>query len=200
MSIKLSKTTLFCLLTFIFEAAQSQQRALPQYTVNHADPEAKGYYFLTPLPAGARNVRSYAAHHMIMNENGEVILFKEIQLDPKHFTCDFKLHENGLMSYYLLDRFYLVDSSFKTVDTVCIQNGLKRDNHELVILANGNRMILGIEDVVMDLSAYKIFNRNGSAGSRTATVTCGALQVQDQNKRVIFEFITVGDAVFGKAF
>jgi len=81
-----------------------------------------------------------------------------------------------------------MDSTFTIVDSVRIKNGFIQDGHDMQILPNGHFLLLGWENITMDLSSYAIFNNNGTVGSANATVRCGIVQEQDANKNVVFEW------------
>jgi len=166
----------------------AQPIQLPAFSVETGIIPPKGFYFMTVLPANSRNVKNYTAHNLIMDENGNVAFLKSIALKPKDFACDFKLHANGIMSFFYRDKFFLIDSSFTIVDSVFILNGLIKDNHEFQILSNGNYLLLGTEEIQMDLSEFQMFKGNHSPGSKSATVVCGVLQEQDKLRNVVFEW------------
>src|SRR5690606_4167057 len=43
-------------------------------------------------------------------------------------------------------------------------------------------------ELVVNLSAHKLFRPGNCAGSPNATITCGVIQEQDANKNVVFEW------------
>jgi hypothetical protein len=104
------------------------------------------------------------------------------------YTGDFKINYDKQMSYNYQDKYYIIDSSFKVVDSVFCKNGLIEDDHDMQILSNGHFLLLGEEKLQMDLSKYHLFRHNGTAGSAKAWVTCGVIQEQDKNKSVVFEW------------
>jgi hypothetical protein len=139
---------------------------------------------MVPLKFGG-SLPGYTPTQTIFDQKGELVYYKKFPGG----TGDFKLHWNKLMSYSRNSKFYLMDSTFSVVDSIAPKNGLIYDGHDLQILPNGNFVILGMENITMDLSAYNYFGPNHTlSGSSTATVKCGVIQEQDPNKNVVFEW------------
>ena len=181
------KGTITSIITIIVIAVSLNLSAqVPNFNVTVNTGVTPGYFFLVPYqlpafptyPPGTQN-------QMVIDHNGHVVYYKPV---AGHFAGDFKMHWNGLMSYADDNKFYFVDSTFTIVDSVTSQNGIDFDLHDIQILHNGHFLLLGNENVTMDLSSYHIFNGNGTAGSSSATVTAGVLQELDANKNVVFEW------------
>lgn len=160
-------------------------QSLPTYSITALDPQSTGYYFLVPIKVGAGGP-SVINTQMILDHAGNMVYYKKF---PGVNTGDFKMHANGLMSYSKQQKFYLMDSTFAVIDSVAPKNGILPDGHDLQILPNGHFVILGIENITMNLSAYNYFGpNNNNPGSTTATVKCGVIQEQDAAKNVVFEW------------
>jgi hypothetical protein len=145
---------------------------------------AGGYYFLAPLkPKTGSGINST---HFILDGLGRIVYAKEFRGGIS--VNDFALQPDGRMSYKSPRPFYFMDSSFRITDSVSVKNGLMLDGHDLQVLPNGHYLALGFENVQMDLSAYHMFNNNGSPGSATANVRCGVVQELDAQKNVVFEW------------
>jgi hypothetical protein len=172
------------LLFFFFWQNHLSAQNLPTYTITAYDTSSAGFYFLVPMKIGPGS-GAFPPTHLILDKTGAVVYYKKF---PTQNTSDFKLHANGLMSYSRQNKFYLMDSTFKIVDSVLTKNGVLFDNHDLQIMPNGHFLILGYENVNMNLSSYNYFNNNGSPGSSNATVKCGVIQEQDAAKNVVFEW------------
>jgi hypothetical protein len=125
---------------------------------------------------------------MILDDKGRIIYYKDVSGSS---TGDFKLHSNGLMSYSARGKFYLMDSTFTTIDSVASVNGIMADLHDLQILPNGHCLLLGMENVQRNLSSYYMFLGNGSPGSSNATVKAGVVQELNMNKQVVFEWHSI---------
>jgi len=176
-------TFLVFILFFSFLKINSQ--ILPSYSVTALDTASKGYYFFIPLKFGG-TLPGYITTQVITDKNGTSVYYKKF---PAGAPGDFKLLPNGLMSYSRNGKFYLMDSTFTLVDSLALKNGIIFDGHDLQVLPNGNYVVLGMENVTMNLSSYNYFGPNHTApGSATATVKCGVIQEQDANKNVVFEW------------
>jgi hypothetical protein len=170
---------------FLVAYFTARGQALPDYTVTVLDPRSSGYYFITPyvdklLPQPSK------IFNLILDNTGTIIYYKEFSGEKQ--VCDFKLLKNGLISFYWHNKFYLMNEKFDIIDSVLCSNGILPDNHELQLLPNDNFLILGRENISMDLSAYPYFNNRNSPGSKAATVRCGVIQELDKNKKVVFEW------------
>jgi len=122
---------------------------------------------------------------MILDDKGQLVYFKETNGTQ---SGDFKMHPNGMMSYSQSGKFFIMDSTFSVIDSVASVNGITPDLHDIRILPNGNYLLLGMENVIRDLSSYSMFLGNGTPGSSAATVRAGVVQELDTNKNVVFEW------------
>jgi hypothetical protein len=157
----------------------------PQFNATVYDSSGTGYYYLVPIKMGAQG-SNFNPHHLILDSVGNVVYYKEFVSGLN--TGDFKVLSNGLMTYTYLNKYYLMDSSFTILDSVMCKNGVQHDGHDMQITANGDYLLMGSENVIMDLSSYYLFSNNGSPGSSTASVKAVVIQIQDPNKNVIFEW------------
>ncbi len=171
----------FCLM-FLSEIVSGQ--VIPSYSVSIYS-QVSGYFFLTPLKIGP-NPNGITPSMMIIDGDGEVAYIKNLNINQ---VCgDFKIQNNGLMSFYMQDKFYMMDSTFTIIDSVSCGNGIETDLHDMKILPNGNFLMLGIEELVMDLSSFHLFGPNNVPGGIQAVVECGIVQELDINKNVVFEW------------
>jgi len=173
------------LVLFILLSISVHAQNYPQFNATVYDSSGTGYYFLVPIKMGPQGA-NFNPYHMILDSVGNVVYYKEFVSGLN--TGDFKLLSNGLMTYTYLNKYYLMDSSFTILDSVNCKNGIQHDGHDMQITANGEYLLMGSENVVMDLSSYYLFNNNGSPGSSTASVKAVVIQIQDVNKNVIFEW------------
>lgn len=173
-----------CFLLFVVNIL-AQNTIIPGFSVNITSPEAKGYYFFSPIKLGANKV-SKSAGNILMDEMGNIIYFKKYS--EGNFSGDFKLNLSGLISFYVNDKVFLMDSAFKIIDSITCKKGLLFDPHEFLILPNGHYVILSLEDVKMNLQNYKLFNKKGQPGEMSANVKCTVLQELDRQKNVVFEW------------
>ena len=174
-------TVLICFCVSFYARSQ----AVPAYSVTLVTEQSTGHYFVTAAHPG--NVSTHSvSYNMILENNGDLLYFKKFVGEAK--SGDFKLLPNGLISYFSKDKFYLMDKAFKLVDSVYCKNGISTDRHELKLLKDGHFLLLGSEEILINLSAHQIFKPNNAAGSPNTTVTCGVLQELDAKKNVVFEW------------
>ncbi len=177
-------TIAFMLINFLAKA-----QAFPVHQVTVYDTASSGYYFFCPYYFSAYPVFPVGTQRqMILDSKGQLVYYKDVS---GFFAGDFKVQTNGLMSYSANHQFYIMDSTFTIIDSVFNQNGIIDDLHELLILPNGNYLILGLENVQRDLSSYNMFLGNGTPGSSTATVRAGVVQELDSAKNVVFEWHSI---------
>lgn len=162
--------------------ADLYSQGIPSFSVTALSPQSEGFYFSVPIKIGA-GAASYPSTHLILDKEGSPVYYKKFTGN----TGDFKIQPDGRMTYSSRGKFYIMDSTFTVKDSVVLKHGILFDGHDLQILSNGHFLLLGTENVVMDLSPYSLFN-GSNPGSATATVQCGVIQEQDANKNVVFEW------------
>jgi hypothetical protein len=171
----------FLRLVLLLLTSSCSAQIFPAYTLNVCDTNSTGYYFLAPLKIG----QGVNPTQLILDARGNVIYSHEFTTS----AGDFKLQPDGLMSYGYQNAFYFMDSTFTVVDSVTCVNGILHDGHDMRVLPNGNFLLMGYENVQMNLSGYNLFGPNNNIpGSTNATVKCGVIQEQDANGNVVFEW------------
>jgi len=159
----------------------------PIYTANVYSKNPKGYYFLYTYKVSKEPHVPAKEYQMILDAKGRIVYFKNFP-----GSSDFRLQSNGLAYYYISNKsganFYIIDSAFKTIDTIACRNGIFTDGHDFQILPDGHYLLLGYETVTMDLSKYKMFLKRNIPGSSHAQVKCNVIQELDKNKNVVFEW------------
>lgn len=174
----------FCfLLLFLTPGFRVQAQTYPPYNINICDSASAGYYFLCALRIGPPN--GIFPTQMILDSLGRTVYYKEFIGGGG----DFKVQPNGQITYEHNGQYFIMDSTFTIVDSVSCGNGISTDGHDLQILPNGHFLLLGYENVNMNLSSYLLFGPNHTLpGSANATVKCGVVQEQDANHNVVFEW------------
>ncbi len=170
-------TSLLPLVIFCFMSFSSMAQ-IPAFSVTvHDSAASTGYYFL-----------STDQTLLILDKWGSVVYYRN-GVTGTGFT----LQPNGMMSYWNVNKFRLMDSTFTDIDSVRVKNNIP-DVHDFQILPNGHYALFGKKYVQMDLSSYFF---DGQYGSPNATVSCGVVQEQDVNKNVVFEWHTEDYFSFG---
>jgi hypothetical protein len=185
MMCKIQPSTLLLILFWIPHLISGQIKTIPNYSVTICKDKTKGYYFFVPIRITPASAAIYAPFHVILDETGKLIYYRKLGLGQS--PNDFKIQPNGQISYYNNEKFYLMDSTLTVIDSVFCKNAVMHDGHDLKITADGKFLLLGYENLKMDLSSYHFF-KDRSAGSPSATVKSGIVQELDKNKNVTFEW------------
>ncbi len=167
----------------IFCTAQLAAQNYPPFQAKIFDTTNAGYYFTCPIKVGP-NPTGIRATHTILDHNGHLVYYRRFPANVN--SGDFRLQPNGLISFSVQGRFFFMDSTFTVVDSAFCQNGIFQDGHDVQLLPNGHYLLMGFENVPMDLSAYPFFN--GNPGSPNASVKSGVIQELDADKNVVFEW------------
>jgi hypothetical protein len=185
-------TTILVLIYLVTAGVSMAQYPPVNVTVNTG--ALNGYFYFVPY-----NLSAYPTyppgtqHQMIIDASGHVVYYRPV---TGFFAGDFKQQINGKMSYCAGNQFIIMDSTFTIIDSVTTMGGIDFDIHDLQILPNGHYLLLGNEDVTMDLSSYNMFNQVGDPGSANATVTAGVLQELDSNHNVVWEWHSINNFNF----
>jgi hypothetical protein len=171
-----TKTLRTLFIVLIFTGKSFAQ--LPPYTATVYDTTVTGYYFFTPFINLANSL------NYIVDAKGHLVYYKFFS----SLAVDFKVHPNGMMSYYYGNRYYIMDSTFNITDTLAAANGYLTNNHELLILPDGHFLLLATETATMDLTSYHYFSGSSAPGSPSATVRFQVIQELDENKNLVFEW------------
>jgi hypothetical protein len=100
-----------------------------------------------------------------------------------HEKMRFEPHPTGVLSFHSYEVYdVILNQNFIEIDTVYPGHGYLPDDHELQILENGHMLLVGRDDVRIDMS--KIV----SGGNSNALVEAHHVQELDQDHQVIFEW------------
>lgn len=148
-----------------------------------------GYFLTAPLKLDMKSTHPnfISTKPIILDKNGFVFWYMNIDAantgDFKYLSKDslftFIKTNNGLASYQLMDLHFNLVDSFANV------NNVKSDGHELQKLSNGNFMVGGTKDSVMDLSAFLF---NGQPGSKKTNVRGYVLQEFNKQHQLVFQW------------
>lgn len=152
---------------------------LPYWNVlTNKDGAAVGKLFLAPFafpPFGNTNPML-----LILDAVGELVYYQPIQ--PNALADDFKVQPDGTLSYYdaSLGGFAILDQTYTQKRIIKAGNGYTTDNHELLMLPNGNALLMVYHNRTADLTAI--------GGLSNATVLDLIIQEIDPNDQVVFEW------------
>ena len=154
---------------------------VPNYLVTKNNNAPKGYYMFAPIKFTQNNSGQF-----LLDSEGDLVYYRDF---PTMRTYDFKRHANGKISYFdsFHNYFIVMDSLFNNIDTVSTV-GYYTDVHDLIILPNGNYMIMGVETTIEDLSAYHMFKHHQAPGSTTAKRQAAVIQELDSTNTIVFQW------------
>lgn len=127
---------------------------------------------------------------IILDGNGEYLYFT--RTPENRIAMDFKVTEvAGIpnLSYFLTDEFRaawgegdfrVLDPTYQEIDRWTTTSDYVAENHELLLLDNGNALLMAYDPVPMDLSAY--------GGKADATVIDVVIQELTASRTVAFEW------------
>lgn len=151
--------------------------------------EISGYILTSPfkLGVGPLHPQYKSPCPTILDSNGYVFWYVDnnafnngdFKYYPEDSTFSFTRNAMGTAYYHILDRHLNMITTFGNV------NGIDSDNHDCQQLENGNYIIGGQKDSVMDLSTYTF---DGTPGSANTVVTSNFLQEFDENFNLVFQW------------
>lgn len=128
----------------------------PVITTRQYGPTAPGRLFFSSTFFTDNSQGNYI---VICENDGTPYFYRRIFRSPRSDkgTADFRVQANGLLSlhHYLeveSGTFYVLNTHFEFVDTFQCSPPLRTDNHEFLLLENGHALLIGEEDLRMDMS------------------------------------------------
>lgn len=164
----------------------------PKITIDSINNPAPGYIFMNTINTGDIS----KIYNVILDNQGKVFYY----MKPFTGAVDFKMQPNGRFSYgfpiKLGDKYQagpilvqnvmvveiILDSNFKKIDEVQMQNGYLADIHDFQILPNGNYLLIAYEGNPVDMS--KLIE----GGNPNAIVVGTVIQELDKNKKCVFQW------------
>ncbi|MCP4580553.1 MAG: hypothetical protein GY839_02965 [candidate division Zixibacteria bacterium] len=137
-----------------------------------------GYIFLTSKNnSGPETTGKYL---IILNNNNDPIFYNRFDSQP----LDFKLHHNGLLTYNygLQKKFYVMDSTYRIIDSYQCGNGYATNPHDFQMFDNGHVLMLARDPQVVDMSEIV------EGGNPNAVVTGQIIQELDILHNVVWQW------------
>ncbi len=121
------------------------------------------------------------AYLLMLDNNGQPVYYKKIP--ASNYATDFKVLSNGLLAYWEGGVYHLLDSTYTEVRTITPGNGYTSiDNHELLLLPNGDYMFIILDKRQVDMSKVV------PGGNPKATVTGAIIQEVNATGKVVFQW------------
>jgi hypothetical protein len=148
----------------------------PNIEIDSINNPAPGFIFLTPFDYINRG-KNYL---VILDNYGTPVFYRQMH----YLNYDFKVQPTGVLTFYdeLVNKFFVLDSSYNLIDSLFTKNGYLTDVHELVITEDNHSFMMSydFQTVAMDTVV--------PGGNPNATVIGLILQEQDENKNVVFQW------------
>lgn len=156
---------------------------LPEYEFVINDSSFHEEYLLTPIFIPPLNA-PITPSSMILDSVGNLLWYKS---KPGVFFTDFKYHPNhNIFTVVEGDKFQVYDLNFNLIDSIKPINGFTNDSHEFEVLANGNYLISGKSDSVVDYSAYTFNEIPGGKNTHLVGFTIQEFDAMSHN--LLFEW------------
>lgn len=153
-----------------------QKDEAPELNISISNNPSSGKIFLSNFPFNPTIPNT--PYLIIAENNGLPFYLKKIP----SYGLDFKKQPNGNLTYYLNDKYYEVDMNYNVIDSFYCGNGYSTDLHELVVLNNGNALLMSYDPQLVDMSQIV------TGGNPAATVIGLVIQEIDVNKDVVFQW------------
>lgn len=156
----------------------------PYEFIQNISPTNTSHYLIGPFRVGSSSTN--IGNMSLINKDGYIDWYVATL---QKFYLDFKYHpQHHLFTYAATGsdaKFFVLDTLFNLVDSIKPINGSITDIHEFIILDNGNYVIMGSKDSIMDLSSF-IFD--GTQGSDSTNVKGCTFQEFDSSHNLVFEW------------
>lgn len=151
------------------------------------------YYMIAPQDGFNLIDPEFRSALMIFDKNGESLFFKGLAGTSNqffNFVFDFKLQPNGQLSFHNQaspnTKHYVMDSTLRIIDSVEVQFPYFSDAHELLLLPDGSKMVMGYEYQTMNLDTLTTID--GFQMSSQATVEGGIIFIYDASNNIVFQW------------
>jgi len=183
----LQLSTLFLLYFFCISLPAFSQYAknfrnlpddFPEINLNVYNNPSDGYIFAGVY--GGDFFPNATPYLTILDNWGTPVFYRK--MDARIY--DFKLQENGYLSYFKWPIQYILDSLYRIIDTIKIQDHgpYDTDFHELKVFENGSTFVLGFDDRLVDMDTVV------PGGQPGVTVRGCLIQEQEPDGTVVFEW------------
>ncbi len=165
--------------------ADSLPDNFPTFSQTAYDNPTPGYLLMTPFFFAPPDIGP--GYLIIGDDYGSPIFYRACE----GLCNDLLLQSNGLLSYYEWtapgitaedNRYYLMDDRYAVVDSFRTGNGYVTDGHELLILENGNALMMSYDFQTIRMDTIV------AGGNPNAVVTGLIIQELDVDKNVIFQW------------
>ncbi|HUM46897.1 MAG TPA: aryl-sulfate sulfotransferase, partial [Chitinophagales bacterium] len=154
--------------------------SMPTFTITVNNNPAPGRIFYTNHEDQLGDKPETNSFPTIIENDGTIIWAVDAGQDGR----DFKLNENGYLSYFIRARgiWMILDSNYNIIDSAQCKNGyeLSTNDHDVMMYPDGHIFLLAYDIQTTDMTAY--------GGLPNAMVQYLVLQELDANRDVVFEW------------
>jgi hypothetical protein len=161
-----------------FVLTPNPEDSLPEIYTSFTHETNKGYLFISNIVFNQSIPNK--PHLLILNNYGQPIWYRRMPAN----CFDFKVQNGNMFTYYLNSsrKFFGMDLNFAVVDSFYCGNGYSTDTHELIVLPNGNALLMSYDPQIIDM-------RPIIQGGDSAAIVIGLIiQEIDGNKNVVFQW------------
>jgi len=154
----------------------------PVPTIFEYDNPAPGYIFCTPRPF---QIPDYDPYTVILDNYGIPVFYRQWPRRTNDFKtivnnrltlCDFN-NQNTSVNKYLV-----MNSKFDFTDTLLMGNGYIIDQHDVIVLENGNHFLMAYDPQLVNMDTVY------PGGDTAATVIGFVIQELDADHNVVFQW------------
>lgn len=154
--------------------------SMPSFTININNNPAPGRIFYTNHEDQTGPSAGTNSFTTIIDNDGTIFWARDTGPDGR----DFKLNENGYLSYFIRARgiWMILDSNYYIIDSVQCKNGyeLSTNDHDVMMYADGHFLLMAYDIIETDMTAY--------GGLPNALVQHFVVQELDAARNVVFEW------------
>lgn len=153
--------------------------SMPTYTINVNNNPANGRIFYRNHKDQLTEVPTTNCFPTIIENDGTIVWAKNLD----HDGLDFKLNENGFLTYFAdTAKWIVLDSNYNIVDSLQCKNGyeLETQGHDMIMYPDGHVFLMAYDVQTVDMTPY--------GGVSNAKVQGLVIQELDANRDVVFEW------------
>lgn len=160
---------------------------IPEYEFLNYDQSQTGDYLMATFYIAPSS--PYNPNLMILDHDGYLKWYMTRNSGNignfNYFPSHNKFTFNHLANASSTGRFITLDNNLNLLDSITTVNGIDPDLHENRLLPNGNWLISGKRDSIVDLSAYTF---DGTQGSTATTIIAYVIQEFDTGNNLVFQW------------
>ncbi|MCX6155097.1 MAG: aryl-sulfate sulfotransferase [Candidatus Kapabacteria bacterium] len=136
-----------------------------------------GYFFVSPFGNSTASLIDNGAHHIY----DKATSFNDA--GTNNVLWDFKIHPNNRITFFSRAAVFEINKNYDVIDSFVTQN-YPLDFHEFIFLSNGNALLLGQDNRIVDMSQLV---DGGRVGTKVYEFV---LQEIDANKNVVWQWFS----------